>query len=405
VSGELEIACSTMVEGNQEWDWLQARTAYVPGEESFSVTLMNQTRRRFTHDYCDIYQTTSRDGGDSWSDPSPVPSLRRATTADGYEVAPSDLWTQWHPKSGMVIAAGVSFHFAAGQHEHHLRQQAAYAVMDPKVASWGPLQALELPELDHENLPMLAQSAGCSQRVDLIDGDVLLPLRYLASSNLDKEADTFDYGDESVVYKSIVARCSFDGRKLIYKEHGSEHSITREHSRQLAARRGVEFSARGLYEPSLAAFDGSFFLTLRSDHSAFVTKGQDGIIFDDVREWSFDDGEVLGSYCTQQHWAVIGGTLYLLYNRPSGANDHVFRHRAPIFIGAVDPDSLHVVRATERVAVAENSAAMGNFGICQVSENESWVTVGEGMRTGARNGDTNKVILAKIVAPGPGKAL
>ena len=398
MSGELEIDCSTIVDGNKDWDWLQARTAYVPGEESFSVTLMNQARRRFTHDYCDIYQTTSRDGGVTWSDPSSVPSLRRVTTADGYEVAPSDLWTQWHPNSGMVIAAGVSFHFAGGRHEHHLRQQAAYAVMDPKVASWGPLQALELPALDHENLPMLEQSAGCSQRVDLIDGDVLLPLRYFPSSTLDKEADTFDYGDESVLYKSIVVRCGFDGRKLIYKEHGSEHSITRGHSRRLAERRGVEFSARGLYEPSVAAFDGSFFLTLRSDHRAFVTKGEDGINFDDVREWTFDDGEVLGSYCTQQHWAVIGETLYLLYNRPTGANDHVFRHRAPIFIGAVDADSLQIIRATERVAVAENSAAMGNFGICQVSEKENWVTVGEGMRTGARQGDTNKVILAKIVA-------
>jgi hypothetical protein len=297
-----------------------------------------------------------------------------------------------------VIAAGVSFHFAGGRREHHLKQQAAYAVMDPETERWGPLQALELPERDHDDLPMLAQSAGCSQRVDLPDGDVLLPLRYLPSATLDKEADTFDYGDDSVLYKSIVARCGFDGERLIYTEHGSEHSITRDHSRRLAARRGVEFSARGLYEPSLTLFEGSFFLTLRSDHSAFVTRGRDGTHFEEVREWTFDDGETLGSYCTQQHWATIGGALYLLYNRPSGDNEHVFRHRAPIFIAQVDPDRLQVIRATERAAIPEDSAAMGNFGVCQVGESESWVTCGEGMRTGAREGDTNKVLLAKISA-------
>ena len=399
MSGELQITCSTMVEGNEEWDWFQARTGYIPGEEPLCVTIMNQTRYRFTHDYCDIYQTISRDGGTTWSAPDPVPSLRRVETPDGYEVAPSDMWTQWHSHSGAIIASGVSFHFADGRHEHHLRHQVVYTVMDPKTESWGPMRTLELPERDHENLQMLAQSAGCSQRVDLPGGDVLLPLVYLPSTTLNKEADTFDYSDERILYNSIVARCGFDGQGLLtYKEHGTEHSITRDHSHRLAARRGVEPSGRGLCEPSLATFEGAFFLTLRSDHSAFVTKGEDGIHFEEVREWTFDDGEILGSYCTQQHWATIGGALYLLYNRPSGDNEHVFRHRAPIFIAQVDPDTLQVIRATERAAIPENSAAMGNFGICKVSENESWVTCGEGMRTGEREGDTNKVMLAKIVA-------
>ena len=51
MSGELQISCSTMVEGTDEWDWLQARTAHVPGKGGFSATIMNQTLNRFTHDY------------------------------------------------------------------------------------------------------------------------------------------------------------------------------------------------------------------------------------------------------------------------------------------------------------------------------------------------------------------
>ena len=136
---------------------------------------------------------------------------------------------------------------------------------------------------------------------------------------------------------------------------------------------------------------------MRSDHSAFVTKGTDGINFAEAREWTFDDGEILGSYCTQQHWATIDGKLYLLYCRPSGDNEHIFRHRAPIFIAEVDPERLHVIRSTERAGIPDNNAAMGNFGVCQVSDNESWVTVGEGMRNGPREGGINKVLLAQIV--------
>jgi hypothetical protein len=397
MNGKLQISCSVMAEGNDEWDWLQARTAYVPGEQSLSVTIMNQTRNRFTHDYGDIYETVSRDRGVTWTEPVLVPSLRRIETADGYEVAPSDVWSQWHPQSGVIIAAGMSFHFEKGRHEHQLRRQVAYGVMDPRTGSWSPLQALELPPRDQDDMHMLAPSAGCSQRVDLADGDVLLPVSYLPSATLDKNANTFDYSD-AVLLNSIVVRCGFDGERLAYKEHGTKHSITSEHSRRLAERRGVEFSGRGLAEPSLATFEGAYFLTLRSDHSAFVTKGKDGINFDQVREWTFDDGEILGSYCTQQHWATIGGRLYLLYCRPNGDNDHIFRHRAPIFIAEVDPERLLVIRSTEQAAIPENNAGMGNFGVCQVDESESWVTCGDGMRAGPRKGGVNKVMFSKIVA-------
>ena len=51
MSGKLQISCSTMAEGTDEWAWLQARTAYIPGEQSLAVTTMNQTLHRFVHDY------------------------------------------------------------------------------------------------------------------------------------------------------------------------------------------------------------------------------------------------------------------------------------------------------------------------------------------------------------------
>ncbi len=45
----------------------------------------------------------------------------------------------------------------------------------------------------------------------------------------------------------------------------------------------------------------------------------------------------------------LGG--FLVYTRRGADNDHVFRHRAPLFIAQVDPKRLDVIRASERKPV------------------------------------------------------
>ena len=47
----------------------------------------------------------------------------------------------------------------------------------------------------------------------------------------------------------------------------------------------------------------------------------------------------------------------------------------------VDPEKLCVLRQTEIVLVPDHGARLGNFGVTEVSENESWVTVAEWMQT------------------------
>ncbi|MCB1079966.1 MAG: lysophospholipase, partial [Verrucomicrobiae bacterium] len=105
----------------------------------------------------------------------------------------------------------------------------------------------------------------------------------------------------------------------------------------------------------------------------------DGLHFADAKPWTFDDGGELGSYNTQQHWLVHSDGLYLVYTRRGANNDHIVRHRAPLFMAAVDPATLRVIRSTERVIIPERGAEMGNFGACAIDANESWVTVSEGM--------------------------
>ena len=359
------------IHGTEQWDWWQARTAVIPGRQPLWVTTMSETGKTGSHNFHDIYQSFSRDGGRTWSPPAIIPSLKRTRQADNYDVAPGDLWPVWHSKSGRVLTTGKTFNFADGERENRLRERISYATMDPVSREWGPLRFLQIPEKDHAGHPIIAANAGCNQRVDLPDGEILLPVRYWRDPKKHN-------------YTSIVTRCSFDGEKLSYLEHGSELTISQ---------------GRGLYEPSLTRFRDRFFLTMRADHSAYVTSSRDGLKFEPIQEWKFDDGQLLGSYNTQQHWITIGGGLFLVYTRKGANNDHIMRHRAPLFIGQVDPETLRVIRATERILIPENHATLGNSGICRISETETLVTCGEGLlRLGKRMGENNKVLFVRITA-------
>jgi len=359
------------IQGTERWDWWQARTAFVPGQKPYLLTTMSQTGKKVSHDFHDILQSISRDGGRTWSKPAIITSLKRFRQKDGFEIAPGDLWPTFHAKTGKVLATGKTFNFENGTREIRLRERVSYAVMDSVTGQWGPMQLLAVPQKDHSGATITGANAGCTQRVDLPNGDVLLPIRYWRDPKLHR-------------YTSVVARCGFDGKTLTYKEHGTEHTIP---------------TGRGLYEPSLAQFKGRYFLTLRANGSAYVTRGKDGIRFEPIREWKFDDGKILGSYNTQQHWVTVGGGLFLVYTRRGTDNNHIMRHRAPLFIAQVNPDTLRVIRATERILIPENHATLGNSGVCRVSAKESWITCGEGLlRLGKRKGELNKVFHVRITA-------
>ena len=356
------------IPGDSRWDWWQARTAYIPGKQQMWLTTMSETGKKTSHDFHDIYQSISKDHGRTWSKVKKIPSLQRRRETNGYEVASGDLWPSWHVATESVLATGKTFNFRDGKTENYLREKVSYAVKKTNQP-WGPLRFLDLPKFDHAGSPILAANAGCTQRSDMPNGDILLPIRYARDSKIRN-------------YTSTIARCSFNGTKLSYREHGTELNIPQ---------------GRGLYEPSLTEFQGKYYLTLRADHSAFVTRSNDGLKFDEIKEWTFDDGTPLGSYNTQQHWMTIGGGLFLVYTRRGANNDHIMRHRAPLFIGQVNPQSMQVMRDTEQILIPENHATLGNSGVCRISNTESWVTCGEGLlRLGKRKGENNKVLFVRV---------
>lgn len=170
--------------------------------------------------------------------------------------------------------------------------------------------------------------------------------------------------DAKVPWSITVAKFKFDGQKLTFVEHGNTLSYP---------------VARGLAEPSLIRFKGRYYLTIRHDETAFVSVSDDGLHFQPIKRWTFDDGQELGSYNTQQHWLAHKDGLFLVYTRRGANNDHIMRHRAPLFIAQVDPERLCVIRETERVLIPESGAPLGNFGATAIDEHESWVTDSEFM--------------------------
>ena len=190
---------------------------------------------------------------------------------------------------------------------------------------------------------------GCGQAIELENGELLIPAYY----NTKAERNSY----------SVVLRCAFDGETLTLLEMGNAMTIA---------------VARGLGEPSIIFHDGIYHMTLRNDYMALVAKSEDGLHYTDLKPWRWEDGSLLDSYNTQQHWMILGDELYLVYTRRGANNDHVFRHRAPLFAAKVKEMKLQ--RDSEFVVVPERGARLGNFGVTQLSDTKAMVMAAEWMQ-------------------------
>lgn len=374
---DYRIELTTVTKGyDGETCWMQARAGAIPPgtpANQSAIPLVVMTLQKLQADRSDVYyglqDFRTDDLGQTWVGPTEHATLRRHSPRTDVEVVPCDFWPTWHAKTGKLLGTGATFWYSASANDHikHGPSETPYSVYDPQRREWSEWKTLEMPA---ERKFEFAR-AGCTQRVDLPNGDILLPIYF-------RRAD-----EKHQRNKSTICRCSFDGTTLRYLEHGDELSLEVD---------------RGLVEPSLTEFGTRYFLTLRNDQRAYVTTSADGLHFDEIRPWTFDDGGELGSYNTQQHWVTHSDGLYLVYTRRGAENDRVFRHRAPLFMARVDTEKLVVLRDTERVLIPERGAAVGNFGVTDVSPAETWVIATECMMPGhpEQYGSDNSVYVVKL---------
>ena len=67
-----------------------------------------------------------------------------------------------------------------------------------------------------------------------------------------------------------------------------------------------------------------------------------------------------------------------MYTRRNGNNDHVFRHRAPLFAARVE--NMRLVKDSEFVVVPERGARLGNFDAKTIDASTAVVMAAEWMQ-------------------------
>ena len=350
--------------------WFHPRACMIPtntGPLAF-MTLQSITGSDvFGH----VHFSTSADLGKSWTTPQKIAALGRHPARNELTEGVCDVVPEYHPLTRTVLAIGHNVYYDKSGRlaRPQLERYPVYVVRTPDGRF---SRVAKLPWGDPRGTAIY--TCGCAQRVTLPDGRVLIPISFAPQGQTARSAG------------SVL--CAFDGRTLTIEQSGNELS------------NGIK---RGLLEPTLAQFQGRFYMTIRAeDDRGYVTASNEGLTWQPQRPWCWDDGEPLTMSTTQQRWLPHADGLYLVYTRKAEMNVNVFRWRAPLYLARVDIERLCLIRSTERVVLPligdgvndpRHVARMGNFHTVAATPNESWVTVGECLPEDDWRGD---VLLARI---------
>jgi hypothetical protein len=315
--------------------------------------------------YGPVHWSESHDLGKRWSEPQPIPGMGRVTNPDGVKEGSCDAVPEYHAPTRSVLAMAHNVYYKDGKLTRPSERRWPVYIVRNRAGQWSPLRKLAWDNPEASAM----YTSGCSQRVTLPGGDILLSLSYAPLGRADRAVCT--------------ARCSFDGRTLTIRKTGNEH--------RLAVK-------RGLLEPTLATCAGRYYMTIRAeDNRGYVTVSDDGLQWEPIRPWAWDNGEPLTLSTTQQRWLPHSDGLWLVYTRKDASNLNVMRWRAPLFVAQVDLKQLRLIRATERIVFPlsadgvnkpQDVAHLGNFHTNMVTREFSLVTVGETLPARQFRGDT-----------------
>ena len=330
-------------------------------EKSLFMTLQ-KLRVEGSDTFLPLEYLKSDDGGITWT--KPVPLVKADKFSDRISLL-CDATPYYHRKTAQILIVGI---YVSYSHDYSKafddeKREICYYTFNPETEKVSELKRLKTPACEFPE----GVFSGCGQIAENEEGEIYIP------------ATTFL--KERGLGESFFIKCTFDGEELNYKERSSAVNVD---------------IPRGAYEPSLVLFKNEMYMTLRNDEFGIVARFKDSSW--QTKKWCWDNGEAVETYNTQSHWLTVKDKLYLVYTRKAGFNDHVFRHRAPLFISEVSTDNLTLIRSTEKIAVVEKGARLGNFGVCSITENKAAVTVGEWMQPAGceKYGSNNDVYISVI---------
>ena len=257
--------------------WFHPRVAAIPGagQDGQPLVILTLQKHLAADDhYSGLYFMLTKDLGKTWSGPTLPKELDWQPGENNETIAVCDATPGWHAPSKKVIVIGTRLRYSksgAQLMDQPRSHDFAYALFDPAQGAWTTWRQFDMPRGDDGRFHQVAP--GCVQWLVKDDGTMLVPVYY--------------QGPKDGPYSATVVHCAFDGTTLKYLAHGDELQLN---------------VVRGLAEPSIARFGGKYYLTLRNDVRGYVTVSDDGLKYAPLKPWTFDDGQDLGSYDTQQHW-------------------------------------------------------------------------------------------------------
>lgn len=312
-----------------------------------------------------LYVLKSSDGGTTWSKPALDAAFTTEIDENGVRTLGCDGTHILHKTTGTPFIAGHTVSYKEDELKpiHGFRADTWYSTYDVQSEKYRAMKIIDTPADIYPD----GCGTGCSQLLESENSDLLIPV----------------YISRGQYYYSAVMRCSFDGLDVRFKEMSNELTFNVD---------------RGLYEPSLTRFNSKYYLTLRNDRYGLYSVSDDCKTFSAPEIWRWDTNDIIPTYNTQSHWLKCGGKLYLVYTRKAGSNDHIFRHRAPLFMAEVDTENMRILHHTEQIVVPERGARLGNFGVTQINEDIALITVTEWMQPLGceKYGSDNSLFVTKV---------
>lgn len=297
--------------------------------------------------FSDVSLFRSSDSGNSWGKPELFPRLADIPLPDGKRFGFLVSAMRLMDDNTILVLATRHCYNADNTLDKETPRQVVYFYLHPESGNTTQLRKLELPA------PPEDHTLAVNTQFEFKENRCLLP--YSIWQNSTKR------------FSAAIAEIRREPDGTLTVTDASEPLTTED--------------ARGFLEPSLACFDGKYYLTLRNDLSGYITSSGSWKEFPVPEKLKWCDGSWLGNCNTMTRLLALGGKLYLVYTRQGLNNDHVFRNRAPLLIAELDTSANAVKPETEQVAVPEHGARLGNFTAVASGENSAYISVAEWMQT------------------------
>lgn len=320
--------------------------------------------------FYDKFIVKSTDGGKTWGEPKVQSALKDRWTGDIRTAANG--FVMYNKKHKKWFGIGGTMNYSDDKtpilYNGIPTGVAIYMTLDARKGEYTSYKELPFP-FDAINIEPMGQI------VEFENGDILVPFYFTRKDHQKAMCVTVRYAFDEDNLRIVAA-----GEPIVDDRFD-----------------------RGISEPSITELNGKYYMTIRSDAIGLFAVSDDGLHFSTPKPWVWDDGSELENYNTQQHWVKNKDGLFLTYTRRGAHNDHVFRHRAPIFMTRFDEEKNCLVRDDEVILVPELGARLGNYNVIEASEKESWLITAEWMQSwdGAlgvcdKYGSDNALWLAKV---------